>query len=75
MKKTRFNPFAYINIDSNDLNELTFLTINDLCNVFKRDRTTIYRWRKSGKLPEPTTIGNSIIGWKKEVIINLIDIS
>jgi excisionase family DNA binding protein len=30
------------------------LTINELCETLKVDRSTIYRWRAQGLLPEPT---------------------
>lgn len=30
-----------------------FLTVRDLCEVLQVHRSTIYEWRKEGRLPEP----------------------
>lgn len=29
------------------------LSVNDLCDTLRVSRSTIYEWRKEGKLPEP----------------------
>ena len=40
----------------------------DLASLLGVDLSTIDRWRKEGRLPEPIRLGYRVIAWRKEAI-------
>lgn len=43
-------------------------TINNLCQIYQVNRSTIYRWVRDGKLPKPCFIGSRTPRWTQEQI-------
>ena len=45
------------------------LSVNDLIDKLGVSRTTLYKWRKSGKLPEGRRIaGSNLVKWSESTI-------
>lgn len=47
---------------------LTFVTIAKVPPIYGISRATIYRWIKSGKLPQPIRHTVRTVGWKRSVL-------
>lgn len=54
--------------DTMECNCNKILRHNEVCEMFKRDRTTILRWRQSGKFPKPIEDPGGELMWRKSVI-------
>jgi prophage regulatory protein len=48
---------------SNKLNG-SYMTRQELEELFKASRATIYRWVKNGHLPKPIQLGANMVRWK-----------
>lgn len=43
---------------------------DELCKILGKERTTIYRWRKKGKFPEPIKDPGGNLMWRESTINN-----
>tara|TARA_R110002012_G_scaffold166722_2_gene330104 strand:+ start:4991 stop:5335 length:345 start_codon:yes stop_codon:yes gene_type:complete len=50
------------------MNGINFVYVEDIARIMGVDKKTIYRWVKSGKLPQPSTFGGKTFRWQAGVI-------
>ncbi|WP_432648845.1 helix-turn-helix transcriptional regulator [Methylomarinum roseum] len=49
-------------------NHKNFLRTSDIVAEFGVSRSSIYRWRNNGTIPEPRRISERFVGWPREQI-------
>ena len=47
------------------LDALQLLTVTDVCKLLRISKPTLWRLRRSGNFPEPTTVTERIFGWRR----------
>jgi prophage regulatory protein len=47
------------------LDALQLLTVTDVCKLLRISKPTLWRLRRSGDFPEPTTVTERIFGWRR----------
>jgi prophage regulatory protein len=47
------------------LDALQLLTVSDVCRLLRISKPTLWRLRRSGDFPEPTTVTERIFGWRR----------
>ncbi|MBQ7738092.1 MAG: AlpA family phage regulatory protein [Desulfovibrionaceae bacterium] len=55
-----------------DFTEKQLWRVADLVRILGISKATVWRWLKSGKLPEPIRLGAKVVVWKKTEIENFI---
>jgi len=50
-----------------------FIKPRDLVRLYGINRSTVFRWIKSGRLPEPTRITCRIVGWNRDEIKKILE--
>lgn len=48
------------------MKERPYYGMKEVQHLIGRSYPTVYRWRKSGYMPEPVLIGPRMLGWYKE---------
>ena len=43
----------------------SLLTCADVCKAVKVSRQTVYKWRLSGKFPQPVDVGSRVLRWRE----------
>lgn len=51
-----------------NLGNRKFLRPSDVAEIYGIHRSTIFRWIKTGKLPEPKRLTPRIMGWDRETL-------
>ena len=41
-----------------------YITTSELCRRYSISRTTAWRWRRAGRLPDPVQIGPGVQRWR-----------
>ena len=49
-------------------NEIQIIRINQLCKILCVSKSTLWRMRRDGELPEPINLSNRLVGWEKSTI-------
>jgi predicted DNA-binding transcriptional regulator AlpA len=47
------------------LDALQLLTVTDVCKLLRISKPTLWRLRRSGNFPDPTTVTERIFGWRR----------
>jgi predicted DNA-binding transcriptional regulator AlpA len=50
------------------LDALQLLTVTDVCKLLRISKPTLWRLRRSGNFPDPTTVTERIFGWRRAEI-------
>jgi predicted DNA-binding transcriptional regulator AlpA len=50
------------------LDSLQLLTVTDVCKLLRISKPTLWRIRRSGDFPDPTTVTERIFGWRRSEI-------
>jgi predicted DNA-binding transcriptional regulator AlpA len=50
------------------LDALQLLTVTDVCKLLRISKPTLWRLRRSGDFPDPTTVTERIFGWRRSQI-------
>jgi predicted DNA-binding transcriptional regulator AlpA len=50
------------------LDALQLLTVTDVCKLLRISKPTLWRLRRSGNFPDPTTVTERIFGWRRSEI-------
>jgi predicted DNA-binding transcriptional regulator AlpA len=50
------------------LDSLQLLTVTDVCQLLRISKPTLWRIRRSGDFPDPTTVTERIFGWRRSEI-------
>jgi predicted DNA-binding transcriptional regulator AlpA len=50
------------------LDALQLLTVTDVCKLLRVSKPTLWRLRRSGDFPDPTTVTERIFGWRRSEI-------
>jgi prophage regulatory protein len=50
------------------LDALQLLTVTDVCKLLRISKPTLWRLRRSGDFPDPTTVTERIFGWRRSEI-------
>jgi len=51
-----------------DRSQLIFIRLTLIPEIYGISNSTIYRWIKSGKLPEPTHVSDRVQGYPREIL-------
>jgi predicted DNA-binding transcriptional regulator AlpA len=52
------------------LDAMQLLTVTDVCKLLRISKPTLWRLRRSGSFPDPTTVTERIFGWRRLEIDN-----
>lgn len=47
------------------IDSLQLLTVTDVCKMLRISKPTLWRLRRSGDFPDPTTVTERIFGWRR----------
>jgi predicted DNA-binding transcriptional regulator AlpA len=47
------------------MDALQLLTVTDVCKLLRLSKPTLWRLRRSGNFPDPTTVTERIFGWRR----------
>jgi predicted DNA-binding transcriptional regulator AlpA len=47
------------------IDALQLLTVTDVCKLLRISKPTLWRLRRSGNFPDPTTVTERIFGWRR----------
>ncbi len=47
------------------LDGLQLLTVTDVCKLLRISKPTLWRIRRAGGFPEPTTVTDRVFGWRR----------
>jgi len=47
------------------IDAMQLLTVTDVCNLLRISKPTLWRLRRSGDFPDPTTVTERIFGWRR----------
>jgi predicted DNA-binding transcriptional regulator AlpA len=50
------------------IDALQLLTVTDVCKLLRISKPTLWRLRRSGNFPDPTTVTERIFGWRRSEI-------
>jgi predicted DNA-binding transcriptional regulator AlpA len=50
------------------IDALQLLTVTDVCKLLRISKPTLWRLRRSGNFPDPTTVTERIFGWRRAEI-------
>jgi predicted DNA-binding transcriptional regulator AlpA len=50
------------------IDALQLLTVTDVCKLLRISKPTLWRLRRSGNFPDPTTVTERIFGWRRREI-------
>lgn len=49
------------------------LTIDDVAELMRKSRVSIWRWERDGVLPIPVRINGKVIGWRRSVFLEWME--
>jgi predicted DNA-binding transcriptional regulator AlpA len=50
------------------IDAMQLLTVTDVCKLLRISKPTLWRLRRSGNFPDPTTVTERIFGWRRAEI-------